>query len=247
MKQRIHLSSPARRGAACAALLLVGIGLGTGTAADPLPRPVADAFREWRTDAYDYDPPAPGTYALPSLGPAADGTVLGADGRPVRLHQLTEGRIVVLSFIYTRCADPKACLLATGVLGELRRLSAMVPGLAERLLLVSLSFDPAHDTPEAMERYGSVASGGAEGAEWLFLTTGSQGELEPLLKAYGQRVDVRRKPGASGPLSHPLRVYLIDGAHRIRNVYSDGLFDPRLVFTDIVTVMAEPPEVADEE
>lgn len=227
------------------ALALAILPASSDTAADPLPGPVADAFRAWRSDSYDYDPPAPGTYALPPLGPAADGTVLGADGKPVRLHELMRGRLVVLSFIYTRCADPKACLLATGVLGELRRLSELVPGLAERMLLVSLSFDPAHDTPDAMARYGRVAAAGETGAEWLFLTTRSHADLQPLLDAYGQRVDTRRRPVAAGPLSHPLRVYLVDDRQRIRNIYSDGLFDPRLVFTDILTVAADPDPPAD--
>ena len=63
-----------------------------------------------RTAEYDYDVPEPGTYTLPVLKPAADGAVLGSDGKPVRLHDLTDGRITILSFIYTRCTDPRACL-----------------------------------------------------------------------------------------------------------------------------------------
>jgi len=42
-----------------------------------------------RTDDYDYEAPAPGSYTLPVIKPAADGTVLDSAGDPVRLSELT--------------------------------------------------------------------------------------------------------------------------------------------------------------
>jgi cytochrome oxidase Cu insertion factor (SCO1/SenC/PrrC family) len=191
-----------------------------------------------RTAEYDYEAPAAGTYGLPILQAATDGTVLGTNGAPVKLRELMRGRVVVLSFIYTRCSDPKACMRATGALSEVQRIAKERPELADKLLLITLSFDSAHDTPEVMQRYGQVF-GRKEGAEWLFLTTRSQSELEPLLAGYGQRVD-RRKDGSSGPpFYHPLRVYLIDQQQQVRNIYSYGLLDPRLVATDALTALHE--------
>jgi cytochrome oxidase Cu insertion factor (SCO1/SenC/PrrC family) len=192
-----------------------------------------------RSAEYDYDVPKPGSYQLPVLQPAADGTVLGTNGVPVNLHELMRGRVVVLSFIYTRCTDPKACMRATGVLSELQRLSRQIPGLADKLLLLTLSFDPAHDSPEVMARYGRVSLAYGDGAEWLFLTTRSRFELTPLLEAYGQRVDKRKQADAKGPYYHPLRVYLIDQTRQVRNIYSFGLLDPRLVVTDMLTLIDE--------
>jgi cytochrome oxidase Cu insertion factor (SCO1/SenC/PrrC family) len=194
---------------------------------------------EKRSEEYDYDVPAAGSYEFPVLQPAADGTVLGVDGKAVKLHELIRDRIVVLSFIYTRCTDPKACMRATGVLSDLQRASRDQPGLGKKLLLVTLSFDPAHDSPEIMARYGKVALDSGEGAEWLFLTTRNAQDLKPLLDAYGQRVDRRKTFSATGPLYHPLRVYLIDDQQQVRNIYSYGLLDPRLVLTDAQTLLME--------
>ena len=190
-----------------------------------------------RTAEYDYDVPAAGTYELPVLQPAANGTVLGTNGEPVRLHDLMRGRVVVLSFIYSRCGDPTACMRATGALHELQRISRQHPELADQLLLISLSFDPAHDTPGVMARYGRIALGQGEGAEWHFLTTRDQADLQPLLETYGQRVDERKSPSTMGPYQHPLRVYLIDRRQQVRNIYSFGLLDPRLVATDALTLL----------
>jgi cytochrome oxidase Cu insertion factor (SCO1/SenC/PrrC family) len=150
------------------------------------------------------------------------------------------GHVVILSFIYTRCTDPKACMRATGALSEARKILKTRPELADKLLLVTLSFDPANDTPEIMQRYGQVFGRG-DGVEWLFLTTRTEADLAPLLEGYGQRVD-RRKDTASGPpFYHPLRVYLIDAQQRVRNIYSYGLLDPRLLATDAETLLLEKP------
>jgi cytochrome oxidase Cu insertion factor (SCO1/SenC/PrrC family) len=192
-----------------------------------------------RTALYDYDVPEVGSYRLPLLQPAADGLVLGTDGKPVRLHDLMRGRVVVLSFIYTRCADPKACLMASSVLREVQRISRQQPGLSKNLLLLTLSFDPAHDTPKVMARYGRIWLAQGESAEWLFLTARNRAELQPLLDAYAQRVDQRKNFNAFGPYYHPLRVYLVDRQQRIRNIYSYGLLDPRLVATDALTLLGE--------
>lgn len=195
-----------------------------------------------RTAEYDYDVPAPGSYTLPVLQPAQDGVVLGTNGAPVRLHDLMRDRVVVLSFVYTRCSDPRACLRATGVLSQLQRITQQRPALAEKLLLITLSFDPGHDTPAVMARYGRVSLEEGAGAEWLFLTPRSLADLEPLLETYGQRVDRRKTFSATGPYYHPLRVYLIDPAQQVRNIYSYGLLDPRLVATDAQTLLLEEAE-----
>jgi cytochrome oxidase Cu insertion factor (SCO1/SenC/PrrC family) len=192
-----------------------------------------------RTEEYDYDAPEPGTYDLPVLQDASNGTVVAPDGKPVQLRDLFDGRIAVLSFIYTRCSDPRACLRASGVLSELQQLSRQDKSVAGQLQLITLSFDPGYDTPEVMERYGRVFSRQDGGADWTFLTTRNYDELEPLLAAYGQRVDKRTRPSMFGPFQHTLRVYLIDSQKRIRNIYSYGLLDPRLVLADIRTLMME--------
>ena len=71
-----------------------------------------------RDSDYDYAPPAAGSYTLPVIKNAADGAILDSNGKSLSLHDLTHGRITVLSFIYTRCAAMKACPYAAGVLNQ---------------------------------------------------------------------------------------------------------------------------------
>lgn len=198
------------------------------------------AMDDERTTDHDYEPPEPGTYTLPVIKQAADGALLDSAGKPVRLAELTLGRITVMSFIYTRCAAAKACPMATGVLMQLHRESAEDAALAKKLRLVSMSFDPANDTPERMAAYSRLASARPTDAPWRFVTARSQVELQPILDAYGQAVDKKQNPAdPSGPLNHTLRVFLVDAAGNMRNIYSSGTLDPRLVLADIRTLIME--------
>ena len=183
--------------------------------------------------------PEPGSYALPPLGPAADGAVLASDGTATTLHALFAGRVVLLSFVYAACSEPEGCPFATAVLHRVGRLLAGDVSARERVRFVSLSFDPARDTPEAMARLAeSVAQ---EGLDWRFLTTSSESALRPILAAYGQtRSEERDVRGeATGRFAHALRVFLIDSTGTIRNVYGAGFLDAELVAADLRTLLAE--------
>jgi cytochrome oxidase Cu insertion factor (SCO1/SenC/PrrC family) len=198
------------------------------------------AFAAERDSDYDYDPPAPGSYTLPVVKPAADGALIDSDGKFLNLRDLTHGRVTVPSFIYTRCAAGKACPYATGVLNQLHLLSADDKALAKNMRLVSMSFDPEYDTPKRLAAYSEAIREAKSGCEWRFATARSQAELESILNAYGQTVD--KRPNVSdpqGPLYHILRVFLIDRAGRIRNIYSSSTLDPRLVLGDVKTLLLE--------
>ncbi|HZE58441.1 MAG TPA: SCO family protein [Chthoniobacterales bacterium] len=189
---------------------------------------------------YDYVPPVPGSYSLPIVKLAGDGALFDSDGKPINLRDLTHGRITVLSFIYTRCAAGKACPYATSVLGRLHILSAEDETLAANLRLVSLSFDPEYDTPQRLAAYSECVREVKSGCEWRFTTARSRADLESILAAYGQAVDKRANlADPQGPLSHVLRVFLTDRAGRVRNIYSSGTLDPRLVLADVKTLLLE--------
>jgi len=189
---------------------------------------------------FDYDPPVAGSYALPVIKVAPDGEIIASDSKSLNLRQLTHGRITVLSFIYTRCAAPKACPYAAGVLSQLHAFSADDKELATNMRLVSLSFDPDYDTPQRLAEYSEAMRDEKLGCEWHFTTAKSNAALESILNGYGQAVDKRSNPNDPlGPLYHILRVFLIDRDGRIRNIYSSATLDPRLVLVDVKTLLLE--------
>jgi cytochrome oxidase Cu insertion factor (SCO1/SenC/PrrC family) len=201
-----------------------------------------------RSEDYDYDPPEPGSYRLPALGPAADGVLLDSRGRETRLRQALAGHVTVLAFIYTRCSDPKGCPLSMALLHDLDYVAENDPAVGKALRLITVSFDPAHDTPEVMADYaaGLAGQGSAEG-RWLFLTARGPEELAPILEAYGQPIGAKQDAeDPFGPLTHQLRVFLIDRDGQIRNIYSLGFLDPRLVISDLRTLLLEEAKASQE-
>ena len=206
----------------------------------PVLAAISFAAESPRDSDYDYDPPAAGSYSLPVIKPAADGALLDSNNKSVSLRALTRGRVTVLSFIYTRCAAPKACPYATGVLTQIHDLSVDDKTLARCMRLVSLSFDPEYDTPQRLAAYSDNVRDQKSGSEWSFATAKSRAELETILAAYDQAVDKRTNPAdPQGPLYHTLRVFLIDPEGRIRNIYSSGTLDPRLVVADVKTLLLQ--------
>lgn len=191
----------------------------------------------------DFVPPAPGSYTLHRIMPAPEGRVLGTDGRPQPLSRYTRGEITLLGFIYTTCVDPEGCPLAYRVFDALKDAVAATPRLHGKLRFVTLSFDPARDSPEAMRQYaGSRAVEKKGGLRWYFLTTGSARELMPLVEGFGQDVRVaydRAGARRTRELSHVLKVFLIDRQGDVREIYTSTFLYPRLVLNDIETLLME--------
>lgn len=198
------------------------------------PAPLAPGYGK-----LEFQAPAPGGYKLPVIRSAADGEVLLPTGDPGRLHRVLDGKLVVLSFIYSTCNDVNGCPLAVHVLRQIKQEVDKDPALAANVRLVSFSFDPEHDTPAVLAKLGAEFGGGP--TEWLFVTAPSPQALQPVLNAYGQSVqqdyDAQGEP--LGTFSHILRVYLIDRAKQVRNIYSVSYLHKDLLLSDLRTVLLE--------
>jgi cytochrome oxidase Cu insertion factor (SCO1/SenC/PrrC family) len=192
-------------------------------------------------DARDYDPPTPGSYTLMRIMPAGDGEVLDDNAQTRQLAQFTHGKVTLLSFIYSSCADPAGCPLTFVVFHQLKDQLERQPELAKKIRLVSLSFDPKRDTPEVMKLYGGGATD-TSALEWRFLTTRSNWQLLPILDAYGQDVFRDLDPRTHLPLStfsHMLKVFLIDPSGTVREIYSSVYLRADVVYNDLLTLLLE--------
>ena len=185
--------------------------------------------------------PAPGSYVLHVIQPGPNGAVLDSDGRPDRLERLTRGGVTLLSFMYTYCSDPIGCPLAWSTLQQLRTRLLAAPNLARRVRFISLSFDPLHDTPSAMRLYAGALAAPGGAPRWHFLTTSSVRQLKPIVDDLGQSVQVQldRAGRPSRLIHHMLKVFLLDDAGRVREIYSTAFLQPEVMYNDIVTLAME--------
>ena len=187
----------------------------------------------------EYTLPAAGSYELPPIQTVTDHALLDEEGRPTTLFAGARGRVTIVAFVYTTCAEATGCPLSTAVLHRLDRTIADDRALRDRVALASVSFDPDRDTPERMRAQRALH---APRASWRFLTARDGGMLDPVLADFGQRVDkLTRADGSwTGLFRHVLKVFLVDDHRRVRNVYSVGFLHAELVLNDVRTVLANP-------
>ncbi|HZY83456.1 MAG TPA: SCO family protein [Gemmataceae bacterium] len=161
---------------------------------------------------------------------APDFALTDQDGRTVRSADL-RGKVVVVSFVFTTCNG--TCPATTHRMSDLAQAlkeQGLFKGDAVRLLSVTL--DPARDTPEALRRYMRLYDAGA--AHWGFLT-GPREQVEKVIAAWGMWA----RPAAGGQLDHPSRVFLIDPRWRVREIYSLEYFKPAWVLDDVRLLLKE--------
>ena len=115
------------------------------------------------------------------------------------------GRQIVLNFIYTRCPDPNMCPLSTSKMMQLQQLAA--DAKITNLQLLSITLDPAFDTPGVLRAYAEQR--GIDTRNFSFLT-GPERAIKDLLAQLG--VQAFR----NGPLiQHTLATVLINPDGRI--------------------------------
>lgn len=131
-------------------------------------------------------------------------------GQPVSLSDF-RGQAIALTFFFTRCPIPEFCPRLSRNFGEVqRRLSAM-ENAPTNWHLLSVTFDPAHDTPAALRAYGQCYQ--YDPAHWSFLT-GPPDKVAELARL----CDVQFAPD-SGFFSHNFRTLIIDASNHLQMVF----------------------------
>lgn len=176
-----------------------------------------------------YLPPEPGSYELPPITRVSARELIDSSGARVPFPALAKGQVAVVAFVYKSCHDAGGCPAALAFMQELDRRLAADPALAPHVRLVSVSFDPARDTPEQL---AELRQRMAPRGDWRFLVPANRADLGKLLRDFGQDVAVLE----SGAQRHVVKIFLVDDRLQVRNVYSSGFLDADLVLADVATV-----------
>ena len=97
--------------------------------------------------------------------PVPDFTLIWSTREGVKLSDFA-GRVTAINFVYTRCRLPQFCLRMASTFGVLQKRFATV--LGRDLQLLTVTFDPEHDTPEVLAAYADQWKADSRG--WRFLT-----------------------------------------------------------------------------
>ncbi|HEV8354699.1 MAG TPA: SCO family protein [bacterium] len=168
-------------------------------------------------------PAATAAPPFPVIGKAApDFTLTSQSGAPVRLGQF-RGKLVVLDFIYTHCTD--VCPLVTANLARVQRDLTARGWWVRDVVFVSVTTDPAHDTPGVLRTYARRYQADPRG--WSFLT-GPERTLAAVYKAY----DIVVRPASQGLQEHALPVFVIDRRGVVLGAYGYD-FKPADMLNDL--------------
>jgi protein SCO1 len=179
-------------------------------------------------------PPAPtatsGFELLKPGEPVPDHEFVDERSRTRRLSEL-HGRAVAITFIYTRCPVPTFCPLMDRNFAGIQARIKKDRRLTERVHLVSVSFDPAYDTPDVLRQHAATL--GADPALWSFFT-GERDGIDRFAARFG--VSITREGTTAAEITHNLRTVVIDAAGRVAKVYTGLDWDPAQVFADLAAL-----------
>lgn len=182
-----------------ASTLLLALGGAVLTAA-------TDGFRAFTSEtarrlAVQRDPPPVPTVLLETQS-----------GARLDLTEL-RGRWVLVDFVYTRCLT--WCLALGGEFAQLQ--DQLAAPLADgRLVLLSISFDPAHDTPAELAAYQQRFRGRGHG--WIAARPTSEDGLRQLLRTFGVTV----VPDGMGGYVHNAAIQVVDPQGRLVLILDAG-------------------------
>ncbi|MEO7773403.1 MAG: SCO family protein [Steroidobacteraceae bacterium] len=151
---------------------------------------------------------------LPAGRDLAPAELVDQDGKPFTLQQL-RGAPHLLFFGFTHCPD--VCPTTLALLAQLKR-GNVLPDLR----IVFVSVDPQRDAPSSLKGYVD-----AFGADITGLT-GTQAELDKLMRSVGAIAMRRDLPVGDYSMDHSTTVYLLDSQARIAAVFTPPLTLPAL-------------------
>ena len=126
------------------------------------------------------------------------------------------GQALAVTFVYTRCPVADFCPLMDRRFGDLQKAIQGDAALRGGVHLVSVSFDPRHDTPEAIKAHAKAR--GADPRVWSYLT-GEAAAIDHVTSRFG--VSVIEEHDTPESITHNLRTAVIDPKGRLVKTY-DG-------------------------
>jgi protein SCO1 len=99
-----------------------------------------------------------------------DFALVNQNGKTIHFHDF-KGRVLLVTFIYTRCPLPDFCPRMSENFREIQNLLLSTSQSQAHTAFLSISFDPQHDTPSVLKHYASIYNKPVKGQrpfDWQF-------------------------------------------------------------------------------
>lgn len=180
--------------------------------------------------------PPPSTQHEPVPGEKVpDFALTNQDGKTIHLSSF-EGHVLLVTFVYTRCPFPTFCPLVSHNFAEVYAETRQNPELASKVRLLTISFDPEHDTPKVLRAYGGSfreVAGANPFDRWEFAVP-SQADL----KKIGDYFGLFFTPNG-GQIVHSLSTTVISPEGTVYKWYEDNQWTPKDLVRDASAALGQ--------
>jgi protein SCO1/2 len=170
--------------------------------------------------------PAPAAESLKQGDMVADAAFLDQAGAVRRLAEW-RGHRVAMTFMYTRCPLPEFCPLMDRHFAAVQKELAKEPQFAD-VRLVSITMDPAFDTPAVLKAHAGRL--GADAATWSLLAPEPAG-AQAFYEQFG--LIVERQGTGAGDITHNLRTVVLDADGKVSVIRTGNDWTPAQLIADI--------------
>ena len=163
----------------------------------------------------DYKPAV--NYHVPTVGDdVPDFAFTNQDGKRIHLSAF-RGRTLLITFIYTRCPLPDYCPLMIRNFASIDKQLHADEKLYAKTHLLSISFDPAFDSPAVLRSYGLdyIGSEGKDAFRHWDFAAPARSDLAKVLQFF----DVGATPEKDKTITHSLSTVLVDPNGKIAAWY----------------------------
>lgn len=148
-----------------------------------------------------------------------DLALINQDGKRINFKDY-RGKATAITFIYSRCPLPNYCILMSKHFSDLANQLNENAELKDKIRLLSISFDPATDTPAKLKEYGRGYLGKDSKTDFTVwqLATGTDKEVKAVADFFGLRYEVDQNDKTQ--FNHSLRTIVVAPDGKVRKVFS---------------------------
>ena len=169
---------------------------------------------------------------------APDFSLTNQDGKRISLKDF-RGRALAITFIYARCPLPDFCIRMSTHFSDLANRIKDDPKLKDKIRLLTISFDPEHDTPEKLRSYGIGYLGNDPKTKFEVwqLAVGKDAEVRKIADFFGLRYEVDQNDATQ--INHSLRTAVIDPDGKVIKVLPGNEWTPTQLLNELQAAAAE--------
>lgn len=158
------------------------------------------------------------THSLKIGQPFPDFQLINHDNKSFKLSDYS-GKVVLFTFIFTRCPFPDYCMRMSGYFEKLQKLIKKDAELKGKVQLISISFDTANDTPEVMKSYSKSYTNDL--SNWTFATG-----ADSVIKQIADNSGLIYLKGENGMFDHNLSTVMIDKKGTLHSINTGNNWTP---------------------